>query len=214
MRARFNTLATFFAGPGTATPGVARLIDCPARFVSDVFFQDWEPPLNDSLAYLTTDVDTPQASVNTMTAAGIWTFDFTKADRVVIASVPELRWIVLRVELCTWPDPGAPYWRCSLALTDPEPPPSECSASYSEVYAAQNQVTFEIVYLFRVSETIWEGGGLTLSAEHTPPGEFCNSEWWLTGGGTTWVTASWGGQVGTGSLFNATGEADWFIYPA
>ena len=179
MRAPFNTTATIYDGPGTATPGFPRLVNFACRLVPDDYFKDFTAPLSESISYLTMEADEPHASANTPTGPGVWTFDFSKADRVVIALFPDITWVVVRVELCTWPSPSSPYWRAHLAVE--EPPPIACTSTYLDVYYLYDTVANTWTTLNRTSPTTWVGGSWTLEAEITaaePPG--CESQWRAT----------------------------------
>lgn len=206
MRAPFNTTATIYDGPTTATPGFPRLVDIPVRLVSDQYFVDFSAPLNASDAYFTQEVDEPRASVNTDMGGGIWQFDFGKADRVEFAVLPGLLFVIVRTELCTWPVAGAPYWRSSIVET--EPPPIGCEAAYSEEYVITDDNDASTHVLLRTSPTTWEGDGYVLTAqtEWVNP-DICLSRWTITHDGFEWINVNWdGGADGifydyVGSLF-------------
>jgi len=179
MRADYNTTVTLYDGPGTATPGFPRVVDMPCRLVSDIYFADTDAPLDESLSYFTCDASAPRASVNTPLAAGKWEFDFTKADRAEFALFPGVLFVVVRVELCTWPTPLPTYYRGSLA--EVELPPEECAVGYQEEYYVTDDDDMTTHTLTRTSSTTWEGDGYYLQAEltaATPPG--CESTWRLT----------------------------------
>lgn len=179
MRAPFNTSVTLYDGPGTATPGFPRVVDALCRFVPDDFFVDTTSPFDNSLAYFTITAGMPRASNNTTAGGGVWTFDFTHADRAVFALFPGVTWIVVRVELCTWETIGAPYWRASIAELPPAP--VACIETYSEDYYVRDLGDMNEIRLTRTGDTTWAGDGYYLEAElspATPPG--CSSLWRLT----------------------------------
>lgn len=194
MRAPLNTTCDIYAGPGTGTPGALKFAGVPCRLVPDDFFVDVQAPLSASLAYLNTEGIAPDGPTITDLGGGVYTYDFSKADRVIVATFPLITWLALRVESCTWPDPGAPYLRASLAQD--EPAPTACSLGYAEVYHIIDYfVPPQFHDLYRTGPTTWEGDGYTLEAETTEPDEDCFSRWHLTDGTREWEQVHFDGVL-------------------
>lgn len=206
MRAPFNRTVTLFDGPGTATPGFPRVVDADCRLVSDLYFREVEAPTDQSVAYFTISSAQPFGPTTAEGLPGIWSFDYTKADRAEFSGLPGLIWVVVRVELCTWQSTGAPYWRGHVV--ESEEPPSACSVGYFDQYQCfgfggpPSGVTVS-----RTGPTTWTDGTYTLQAELTPPVIDCNTLWRLTDGTAVWEATSDGSFVQTftpvaGSAYN------------
>lgn len=207
MRAPFNTTCTLLDGLTTATPLFPRVVDAACRVVSDLFFVDVLPPLSPSIAYFTIASDQPTAPPTANLGMGVWSFDFGKADVVQFALFPGVLWQVVRVETCTWPVAGAPYWRASVIQIDP--PPAACSDSYLECYQWKGIDDPGIGEVLRVGTTAWVDDLLTLDAEaEGPPGDECMSVWIFKRNDVTYA-GTWNGS-GTGIL-TATDGSGWTV---
>jgi len=114
MRAPFDRAIDLYDGVGTATPYAVYAAAVPARLVPDVAFVDVFAPLSDSVAYVTMDAIQPVGAEVTMVSDGVYTYDYTKANRLASVSGGGVDYIVLRVESRTWSD-GTNYWRAHIA---------------------------------------------------------------------------------------------------
>ena len=207
MRAVFNNIVTLYDGLTTATPGFPRVVDALCRLVPDDYFVDTFPPLSPSLSYFTIAAAEPRASTNVNVGGGVWTFDFGKSDIVEFGSLPGTFFVITRVELCTWSDPGAPYWRASIVETAPLPPP--CSDAYSECYSYKGFGDPVLGEVTRTGTTNWDDGTATLDAEEAaafPP--LCLSNWIFKINGVTYVGV-WNG-IGVTTL-TADDGSGWTI---
>lgn len=186
MRAPFNTTVTLYDGPGTGTPGFPRIVAAPCRMVPDPRFKTLEPPENAVLWYLTLDAGVPFGPTTTDLGGGIWQFDYTRADRADITLFAGAIWVILRVELCTPPNPDPTYFRCHLI---PDPTGwTPCQASYASAYKVTGAAGQLITTLYRVDATHWsDGKGWILTAETAAIFPGCNSTWSLTSGSCTWA---------------------------
>lgn len=193
MRAPFNNTVTLFDGPGTATPGFPRIVNAPCRLVGDSFFVDTDDPLDLSTGYFTIQGTEPLGPVTTDLGGDVWQYDFTKADTAVFASDPLITWQVVRVELCTWPDPGAPYYRASIVKLEPEPP--TCSAAYHDTYNTFRMPSGYNPTFVRYSPTQWADGPWQMFAENSEPDAGCISEWIITNDDSETWRVLWDGLV-------------------
>lgn len=199
MRAPFNTTCTLYDGPATATPGFPRVVGLPCRLVPDPYFVDVAQPLAQSFAYFTCDLSEPRGAPTLDIGGGVYAVDYPRADRVIFASLPGTTFVVLRVESCTRPNPGAPYFRASIA--EDAPPPIACSEGYRNNYYVRNKETGEVNSLERIGSIMWEGSGFNLEAETVwiDP-ETCQSQWKLTNGSCVWLFEyNGGGDVDLGT---------------
>lgn len=203
MRAPFNTTVTLLDGPGTATPGFPRVVDAPARLVPDPEFRTQGGPESASMVYLTMDAAAPIGPLPTDTGGGVWTFDYSKADRAQVANVAGVTWVVVRVELCTPPTPEPSYYR--LHLVADLPPLTPCQMAFGPGYIVSVTGGADIETLFRIAPTVWIGRQFTLLAEVSPvvPGT-CLSTWTLTKYTCTWAVLYDG--IGTTNLTPSTPE--------
>lgn len=158
MRAPFNELATFYWGISQATPLAVRVDNVPVRVVRDIAFVDRDVPLDLSRAYLTVDSIIPIGPDVTLTAAGIYAVDYTKADRVGLPAGSPPEYVVGRVELRTWPV-GPNYDRLHIF------PASDCKNGTCPRYS----VDLGGPILSMTAPLTWESGAwsLTLSLPDT-----------------------------------------------
>jgi len=209
MRADFNTLANFYDGPGTATPGALRVANVPARVVSDLFFKDVDAPLSTSLAYFNVEASQPRGPLVTDLGGGSYTYDFTRADRVEFLSLPGTTWVVLRVETCTWPALGAPYWRASIANAVPDPIPIGCE--FPDDLWVVNYSNTTTTAVERIGPTTWSGGGYSVELSGISDAPECTGIWTITYDGFTWVTDAWAADPMTATLGYPVDGAGYFL---
>jgi len=200
MRREFNTTCTLYNGPGALLGGIARVVDAPCRVVIDDYFVDTAAPFDACRRYFTISTAEPRGTTNIDLGAGLWRFDFTFSDRVEFASIPVTRWLVQRVERCTWPAFGSPYWRASIVVADD--PPSGCTAGYAESYTVTDVIGVPQAVMTRTSPTTWAGGGYTLVAENTTPDDTCSSLWTVSSATIGTYAGVWSGVSPT--LFSHT----------
>lgn len=185
MRAPFDKTVTLYDGPGTATPGFPRVVGMACRLVSDLFFLDQYTPLDQALGYFTCEAAVPQAAAVTDLGGGVYTYNFTVADRAEFAAFPGVIFVVVRVELCTWQSPGAPYWRAHVVQEEPEP--TVCSDAYADEYILTLDGDPTEFHVLRTGTTTWSGDGWTLEAETTLIDPMtCTSQWVASNGINTW----------------------------
>lgn len=176
MRAPYNTTCTVYDGPGTATPNFPRVVGLECRLVSDPLFRDQAEPLRQSVTYLTCPSGQLRGAPTTDLGGGDWKYEYAKADRVEVALLPGVTWVVARVETCTGPEQPA-YDRGSLILVE-APPPDPCSDTYAPQYHTEYSEESMPPRVFRDSATQWSTEGVILLAETDgTPGEGCVSIW-------------------------------------
>lgn len=208
MRAPFNTFVTLYDGPGTMTPGFPRVVDMPARLVSDPLFRDVAYPLHQAVTYFTCDAFEPRGAPVVDMGGGDFTWQYAKADRAEFAVLPGSIWTVARVELCTGPE-QAPYWRGHLVLVE-TPPEPECSDDYAVVYSLVRTGGTIPPDITQTSDTTWTNGGWVMTAQVTSPDDDCISTWWITDpDGVIWEGEYNG--VGTGFLTNPLEPDDYIV---
>ena len=195
MRAPFNTTATLYDGPQTATPGFPRVVDAPCRLIPDPYFKDLDVPLSLALSYFTIEIALPFGPQIVDQGGGEYLYKFRFADRVEFAIFPGIIWAVLRVELCTWPTTGAPYWRAHVA--DETDPVSPCSVFYHTTYVIRDTSTGTDYTVTRTGPTTWVGSGWTLESEISGTAPGCLVDWRVTGLGFAWTYVGWNGVSGT-----------------
>lgn len=180
----FNATCTVRTGPGASSPDTVLATGVPCRLVADPHFKDTQAPLSASQAYVTLEALAPAGPFITNTAPGVYTFDFTKADRLEVSTQPGVIWAVLRTELCDSPAPS--YFRSSVAVEEP-PGPSGCSLTYAEAYTWTDTIGVPVAHLVRTSSTTWSGDGWTLTAEVSGlDPDTCFSVWTCVSDEGTW----------------------------
>jgi len=201
MRREFDTTCDLINGPGAAAPGVVRVAGAACRVVIDDFFVDTQPPLDACRRYFTISAAEPRGPTNIDLTGDKWRFDFTFSDRVVFASIPATTWQVQRVERCTWPGLGSPYWRASIIVA--EVPVTACQAGYAEHYVITDNIGVPEANVYRPGVARWEGVGWALTAENgaTDPST-CQSLWFAEGAPGLWY-GLWAGISPT--LFDSLG---------
>lgn len=155
MRAPFDRLVNLYYGPDTATPGVLRHGEVPARLVPDEAFTDTADPLSLSSAYLTMDAFEPLGPDTTPTVLQQWTYDYGVGDQVALTPGADITHQVVRVELRSWPT-GSSYWRAHIAPLLDELP-SVCSVDYWDHYHF-NAPDYGNYVVERIGPTTWRSG--------------------------------------------------------
>jgi len=202
VRAEFNTTCEIFTGPSAVPPNTPVAFDVPCRLVPDPLFKDTAPPLSNALSYLTLEAFNPSGPSITDLGDGVYLYDYDKANRLIIASLPDVTWRVLRVELCT----GSPtaYYRASIDQVEDDGP-TGCPATYSEAYVLADSNDGIDHLVTRTGDTTWEGEGYTMEAEvEWVNEELCLSKWVIHKDDAEWINIGWDG-VADGIFYDYVG---------
>lgn len=115
MRAPNNGMVDLYYGPGSPGGGGLKASAIPSRIVVDAYFREVDAPYEAIVAYCAFDqsAGSPAGPSWSYAAGGLWTADFSMADRLSSSTGSPPDWIVARVETCI-PTVGNPYYRLHL----------------------------------------------------------------------------------------------------